>query len=293
MASSESVIRLADRRKTEYHNDYERPQGIKEGLACLLAKNESYDLQFAVQRGPKTAYFHEDAACMHLLSALMPHLARAMQIRRALAHATEQRTWALEALHQLRVGVILADHRGNPFFLNRAADQLMAACPGVNFSQEGLRLIRSSDTAQLNRLIAEAGRILRGEPARVHDCLRVGLLNGETLQIQVVPLMPEQTRWGDSMPVGSLAIFVSKPGQQRLPWQKLVELYGLTRAEAKLAAKLAEGQSLEEVVNEFFISTATARTQLRAIFNKTGVRRQSELVALLLTSVLACQANDP
>jgi DNA-binding CsgD family transcriptional regulator len=73
---------------------------------------------------------------------------------------------------------------------------------------------------------------------------------------------------------------------------KLIQLFGLTRVEARLAARLANGQSVEEIANEFSVSLNTARTHLKSIFNKTGVRRQSELVALLLTSVLAYLAND-
>jgi DNA-binding CsgD family transcriptional regulator len=292
LRSSESVVSLASRRNTEYHNDYERPQDIKEGFACILAKNNGYDLQFSLQRGFRAAGFLEDGASMDLLNSLMPHLARAVQIQRHLSQATEQQMGAMEALHQLRVGVILTDRRGRPFFVNRAAEHMVATCSGVSIGREGLHLIRPDDAAQLNRLIADAARILDGEIAIAHDCLRVSALSGESLQIQVVPLLNEQTRWSASTPSGTLAIFLTKSGRKHLPVLKLIQLFGLTRVEARLAARLANGQSVEEIANEFSVSLNTARTHLKSIFNKTGVRRQSELVALLLTSVLAYLAND-
>ncbi|MBI1211969.1 MAG: alpha/beta fold hydrolase [Alphaproteobacteria bacterium] len=56
---------------------------------------------------------------------------------------------------------------------------------------------------------------------------------------------------------------------------------GLTAAEARLTAKLVQGLSLSDAAAELSISTHTARTQLKSIFAKTGVRRQSELLRLL------------
>jgi len=61
----------------------------------------------------------------------------------------------------------------------------------------------------------------------------------------------------------------------------LRHLFGLTGAEAKLAARLASGRSLEEVASELRITVGTARSQLRSIFAKTHTHRQAELVALL------------
>ena len=56
---------------------------------------------------------------------------------------------------------------------------------------------------------------------------------------------------------------------------------GLTAAEARLTAKLLQGLSLADAASALTISTHTARTQLKSIFAKTGVRRQSELLRLL------------
>jgi DNA-binding CsgD family transcriptional regulator len=59
-------------------------------------------------------------------------------------------------------------------------------------------------------------------------------------------------------------------------------LFDLTPAEAKIAALLAEGQSIITITDELSISESTAKTHLRRIFEKTGTSRQAELVSLLL-----------
>jgi DNA-binding CsgD family transcriptional regulator len=55
----------------------------------------------------------------------------------------------------------------------------------------------------------------------------------------------------------------------------------LSEAEARLAARLASGEALEMVAEQFGIAKETGRSQLKSIFAKTGVHRQAELVALL------------
>ncbi|MNO92645.1 Bacterial regulatory protein, luxR family [compost metagenome] len=65
------------------------------------------------------------------------------------------------------------------------------------------------------------------------------------------------------------------------------QLFNLTPAETSLALELANGLSLEEAAEELNIRRNTARAHLRSIFSKTGVRRQTELVRLMLNSVVA------
>jgi DNA-binding CsgD family transcriptional regulator len=55
--------------------------------------------------------------------------------------------------------------------------------------------------------------------------------------------------------------------------------------EANLAVALASGRSLVDAADALGIAHNTARSHLRSIFAKTGVRRQSQLVHLLHGSV--------
>lgn len=64
------------------------------------------------------------------------------------------------------------------------------------------------------------------------------------------------------------------------------QVFGFTPSEAALAMELANGLSLEDAAQSLGIRRNTARAHLRAIFSKTGVRRQTELVRLILNSVV-------
>jgi DNA-binding CsgD family transcriptional regulator len=57
--------------------------------------------------------------------------------------------------------------------------------------------------------------------------------------------------------------------------------FGLTAAEARAAGLIAQGLSPEQAAQQLNIAVETARSQLKAVFSKTGTHRQSELAALL------------
>ncbi len=61
----------------------------------------------------------------------------------------------------------------------------------------------------------------------------------------------------------------------------LGDLYPLTPGEAEVAALLASGADLKTIATARGCSVETVRTQVKALFDKTGVRRQGELIALL------------
>jgi len=57
--------------------------------------------------------------------------------------------------------------------------------------------------------------------------------------------------------------------------------FGLTAAEARLAAEILKGDGRAAAARRGGISAATAKTHLSSIFEKTGTHRQAELIRLL------------
>jgi len=64
-------------------------------------------------------------------------------------------------------------------------------------------------------------------------------------------------------------------------WASLRDSFGLTPAETRLAARLKDGLTLKEAADELGVSVNTVRNQLRAVFDKMGLNRQSDLVRAL------------
>lgn len=63
--------------------------------------------------------------------------------------------------------------------------------------------------------------------------------------------------------------------------QHLVQVFGLTLAEARLADLMLSGESLESAAAHLDVTYETVRTMIKRVFGKTGTSRQGELVALL------------
>ncbi len=64
-------------------------------------------------------------------------------------------------------------------------------------------------------------------------------------------------------------------------WTSVARNFGLTPAELRLAERLRDGQTLKEAADGLDISINTVRNQLRAVFDKMGLKRQSDLVRAL------------
>ncbi|MFD2272759.1 helix-turn-helix transcriptional regulator [Undibacterium arcticum] len=88
-------------------------------------------------------------------------------------------------------------------------------------------------------------------------------------------------------------IYIRDPEHKaQAPHDIVRQLFSFTPAETNLAMQLANGLSLEEAAEELGIRRNTARAHLRAIFSKTDVTRQTELVRILLNSVATLGIGD-
>ena len=73
----------------------------------------------------------------------------------------------------------------------------------------------------------------------------------------------------------------SKPISDRDVSELTGAIYELTPAEARLAVAVGRGRELSMLSEDWNVSSETLRSHLKAVFAKTGVRRQVELVRLL------------
>jgi DNA-binding CsgD family transcriptional regulator len=82
-----------------------------------------------------------------------------------------------------------------------------------------------------------------------------------------------------SKSVGVLTLMPAKTPQS--PSVELVQsLFDLTAAEARVARSLTMGRTVDEIASEKGVSSHTVRTQVRGVLEKTGSRRQAEVIAL-------------
>jgi DNA-binding CsgD family transcriptional regulator len=112
--------------------------------------------------------------------------------------------------------------------------------------------------------------------------LNVTRPNGlRALQVLVSPIRPQQSVHLGERAVA--AIYVTDPEQMtEKPEVVLVRLYGLTAAEAKVAAIIVRGRSGRQAAEDLNISYNTIKSHLKRIFAKTGTARQGDLIRLIV-----------
>jgi len=78
-----------------------------------------------------------------------------------------------------------------------------------------------------------------------------------------------------------LCLIAPLDGRRIATAQQLIDFFGLSRAEARLARAICHGDSVENYARDHDLRLPTVRTQLSSVFNKTGTDRQAELVRLV------------
>jgi DNA-binding CsgD family transcriptional regulator len=181
---------------------------------------------------------------------------------------------ALRALDQLCAGVIVTDHTGLVIETNRAASAIVQLGDGLLIREGRLCARRVFETARVAKLIAGATE----EQTRVGGG-RMVIGRGDGLPPYVLAVMPLQVAASDDR---RLAMIIIVDPARYVPSERdLADLFGLSPAEARVAAALVTGKSLADIAAVSGVQITTVRTQLRSILRKVGVKRQFDLVRIL------------
>jgi DNA-binding CsgD family transcriptional regulator len=219
-----------------------------------------------------------------VLRFLAPHLQRSVQLFMRLGALGARAQAAEEALDRIALGVALVSAKGQVLRLNRAAETIVASGDGLWVGRNGLSAARSDESRSLQRLIAEAAAAGMGDGTGAGGAISLSRPSGaKPLPVLVAPFSGKRLADGASWPAA--IVFIGNPEQEAPGATDLLRrLYGMTHAEASLATILLQGKDLTEAAGELGVTMNTVRTQLRGVFDKTGARRQADLVRILLRS---------
>lgn len=206
-----------------------------------------------------------------LRQRLTPHLRMAARLASRLDGMAVELARRDLLLEQHSTPLWLLDDDGHVLYCNRAAVQLMALNHFVLRERCGRLQSRRGD-GRLQAMLRRAGG---KDGARRSGWLP--LAGSQQQGLLISPLRADAPGNGLlEKPLVLLALL-----ERRAQPQLLAELFQLTPAEQRLAELLCEGLPPKECAERLDTSINTVRTQLRALFRKTGTERQAELVRLL------------
>ena len=181
---------------------------------------------------------------------------------------------AAEVMDCFCVGVIFAGAGGRVLAANRPAHEILSLKDGLEFNGEFLRTVVPQETSALRNSIG-AGRA----PVFLSLTRPSGK---KPLSLLIRSLSQDRDASSSDWPVA--VIFVSDPDRRlQVDPTAVKDLYGLTPAEAAVASLVGVGRPVLEAASRLGVQTNTVRMQLKQVYAKTGARRQSALVYLIMT----------
>jgi DNA-binding CsgD family transcriptional regulator len=208
---------------------------------------------------------------------ILPHLERVLQLHHRIARLTQERDVAHELMDDFAIGILVLASDCQILFANRIAERALGNADGLSVSQRRLRIDDRSQSSHVERLIGESARTSAGKGAHAGGIVPVATPSGRRLFLLVSPFRSKLMGLGPAQPAA--VVIFSDPAATGAPNAEMLrKAFGLTLAEARLAAALIGGQSLGEYADSAGITINTAKTQMRQVFHKTGHNRQIDLV---------------
>ncbi len=283
MVMLEELIDDEDWLQGSYYREFHAPLNIRYYIGADIGMGPEPSCRLRVSRPPSAARFGERE--LAICNLLLPHLVIAVQLRAGLDIAAVESHFYAGMLDRLSVGVVFLDKEKRILKANRAASAILEQRDGLSIVNGGLSAAFSAENHELRSLIERAVSAGGQSQPGVVSGMSVSRSSGRSnlgVAVRAAPL----TEWSEpSSRPAALVILRDSEAHVLASHDELKQLYRLTTAEANLAVQLMAGCTVEEAAQRLNVTRNTARCQIRAVFAKTGVTRQTELLRVLLSGV--------
>lgn len=269
---TEHLLPPADWKRSPILNEFLLPADLPHFMPVWLHKASRKYVTLSLQGSRRRGPF--DSRDMETFRQVVPHVARALEIRDRLEQAQVARVLAPPSLDTLHYGVIALDASGRMLAANRVAEAaLRAPASGLQRRPDGSVWLRGPAGAQLARWLATGI-----PPAQLADgLLHIARMNAAPLSVLVSRIPAGRCAWTTQDACWLLLLFdpdLLVPADAQLIAADL----GISPREAQISALLLSGMSLRAIAQHCAVSTHTVRAQLKSIYRKTGIGTQAELV---------------
>ncbi|OEY66331.1 helix-turn-helix transcriptional regulator [Marinobacter sp. X15-166B] len=289
--TQQDVLSASEWEASDYYQEYCLQQDVYHVMGADISTESEGTFRFRITRSKRAPAF--DSNDKALCTLLLPHIRHALQVHNLIGRSESLGAIYADAINRLSVATILLTETGTVQKLNDYARQLLEHADGLKLVGDRLEASYPSDNKELQKRIKEAFEARARGEALSGEALSVTRPSGEVNLGIVLEAIPD-AGWIDDKDQPTLLLYVRDAvNKSTVSSAAAKQLFDFTPAETALALELANGLSLEDAAESLGIMRNTARAHLRAIFSKTGVRRQAELVRVMLNSVVALSADVP
>ncbi len=244
---------------------------------CLSDSASDEVVALTVSRDKRRPRYEPDV--MRLAQRLLPHMRNVYALQQRL----QPQAGIQAGLDLLNFGVWLLDRNGLFVYANAEAQRLIQdRTAGLGQRQRQLVPCWRPDRPALQQALATAacGSMRRNTELLLHDA------SGQAWALCAIrPLHHDIFVVGCRISRPLAIMFVHPFVQRQSPADTLRNVFELTPAETDLACALLQHGALADCIPVTNKHRETLRTQLKALFTKTGTHRQSELIRRLNVAV--------
>jgi DNA-binding CsgD family transcriptional regulator len=277
-ANSEALCSISELQTTEWYNDFLRRFGIEHGLFSLVENAQHRLASISLYRSRSSTPFQYSEN--QVLRSLALHLQRAFRLQSKF-HELQNKSVALhQALDTLQTGLIFLGSKGEIVIMSRSAEKIVAQQDGLLATRRGLSAEHPAESTLLAATIQQAATTSNGHGISAGGTVLISRRGRPPLQLLISPIHNPLISTSEHV---AAIVFINDPLHHPRPTQAALHtVYRLTPAEYRIALLLSDGHTPRQISGMVGVTENTVRSQIKSVFSKMGVRRQSELIRLLL-----------
>jgi len=234
-------------------------------MGCLLVRRTTSIAMLSLARLERDGPYHGSQVAR--MKLFMPHIQRATMLGRLFEHSAAERAGMATLVDRIRVAAFLVEPSGRIAFANRLGEALLTDGAILRASQRMLAALEPS----VQKLLSAA---LSGDSTAPQMTL-VETRDGKRV-LSILPPSDESGGYG-------VVMVASPEAELPLPGPMLAQAYGLTMAEIRVLTALLKRHALGRIAADLGVTQRTVKAHLQKLFDKTGTRRQSDLIAEVLS----------
>jgi DNA-binding CsgD family transcriptional regulator len=263
---------------SEFYNDFMLPAGVDRAMTAIVSiQVAGVEHEGALAFHGATGHRGFTTADKRLLRQLLPHLQKAVTFAARLRRSEALGLVADGILESFGNGALLLDAAACVVHASRAARDRVSEGQGLRLANRRLVAWLGREQRTLDDTLMRACAV--APSAGIATITRPAC--AEPLVVTAFPLPRRQPIMFDERGARALVVFRDPCASSVIDWPVFGTHFGLTAAELRLCRVVHESAGLADACVRLGISVNTGRTQLRAVFEKTGIHSQRDLLRIV------------
>lgn len=283
VAHSSEVVRDVELQHSPFYQQFLSRHGdLFHGLGGSFALCERSHAQLWLMR-PRGQGFDEDER--RRLDVFFAHARSALRQRRWQARIKRERDAALAWMDGWADASFVLDANGGLVVANLVGERVLRAGNWLRLQDARVCAARGEAGDWVRTTLASMLRAPREGHADSARCVALKGEGGAALYAVFTRLPPAQASSTDDSPRFGLILRDPRQARPQPDARQLHDLFGLTAAESRIANALLAGQTVETIARDASVRRDTVRAHVKRMLSKTGTRRQSDLLKLLVKTL--------